>query len=154
MMTMKIDANLTLTIRVGARICAVPLSDVVEIMRPLPVEPWTGPTDVVQGLSVIRGAPVPVVDLGRLLGASDKSLSTRLVAIRVGARRVALAVDSVLGIREFAPVLRSQMPPLLLDTRTDLVEAVGALDTELFTVLKTCRIVPAKVWEALPRQEA
>jgi purine-binding chemotaxis protein CheW len=149
---MKTDSNLTLTIRVGARICAVPLSDVVEIMRPLPVEAWTGPTDVVQGLSVIRGAPVPVVDLAKLLGAAGNCVSTRFVTIRVGERRVALAVDTVLGIREFAPALRTQMPPLLLDARTELVEAVGALDTELFMVLKACSIVPAKVWEALPLQ--
>jgi purine-binding chemotaxis protein CheW len=151
---MNADSNLTLTVRVGARICAVPLSDVVEIMRPLPVEAWTGPTDVVQGVSIIRGAPVPVVDLGRLLGGSDARSSTRFVAIRVGKRRVALAVDTVLGIRDFAAVLRGQMPPLLFDARTELVEAVGALDTELFMILKACCIVPAKVWEALPRQES
>lgn len=146
-------ANLTLAIRAGARICAVPISDVVEIMRPLPIEAWSGAPGVVRGLSIIRGAPVPVVDLGALLGASSNCVSTRFVAIRVGERRVALAVDAVLGIREFAPALRTQMPPLLVDACTELVEAVGALDTELFTVLKACSIVPETVWDALPSQE-
>src|SRR6266849_4652749 len=138
----KRNSNLTLAIRIGARICAVPISDVVEIMRPLPIEAWSGAPDGVRGLSVIRGTPVPVVDLGRLLGASSTCLSTRFVAIRVGERRVALAVDAVLGIREFAPALRTQMPPLLLDACAELVEAVGALDAELFTVLKACSVVP------------
>jgi purine-binding chemotaxis protein CheW len=150
----KADSNLTLAIRVGARICAVPISDVTEIMRPLPIEPWNGPPDVVRGLSIIRGAPVPVVDLGMLLGASSNCLSTRFVAIRVGERRVALAVDAVMGIREFASELRTQMPPLLSDARTEMVEAVGALDTELFMVLKACSIVPETIWDSLPRQEA
>src|SRR5882672_396340 len=149
----KADSNLTLAIRVGARICAVPISDVTEIMRSLPIEPWNGAPDVVRGLSIIRGAPVPVVDLGMLLGASSSCLSTRFVAIRVGERRVALAVDAVLGFREFASELRTQMPPLLSDARTEMVEAVGALDTELFMVLKACSIVPETVWEALPKQE-
>ncbi len=148
------NSNLTLAIRVGARICAVLISDVVEIMRPLLIEAWSGAPDVVRGLSVIRGAPVPVVDLGTLFGASSRGLSTRFVAIRVGDRQVALAVDAVLGIREFAPALRTQMPPLLTDACTELVEAVGALDTELFMVLKACSIVPKAVWDALPRQEA
>src|SRR6266849_4746571 len=96
------DSHLTLAIRAGARICVVPISDVVEIMRPLPIEAWSGAPDGVRGLSVIRGAPVPVVDLGRLLGASSNCLSTRFVAIRVRERQVALAVEAVLGIRDFA----------------------------------------------------
>jgi purine-binding chemotaxis protein CheW len=150
----KSDSNLTLAVRVGAGICAVPISDVVEIMRPLPIEAWSGAPDVVRGLSVIRGAPVPVVDLRTLLGASSDCPCTRFVAIRVGERRVALSVDAVLGIREFAPALRTQMPPLLSDACTELVEAVGALDTELFMVLKACSIVPETVWDSLPRQEA
>jgi hypothetical protein len=60
----------------------------------------------------------------------------------------------VLGIREFAPALHTRMPPLLSDARTEMVEAVGALDTELFMVLKACSIVPETVWDALPRQGA
>jgi purine-binding chemotaxis protein CheW len=150
----KRDSNLTLAIRIGARICAVPVSDVVEIMRPLPIEALSGALDGVRGLSVIRGEPVPVIDLGTLLGASGCSVCTRFIAIRVGGRRIALAVDAVLGIREFASGLRAQMPPLLSDARTEMVEAVGALDTELFMVLKACSIVPETVWDALPRQEA
>ena len=150
----KRDSNLTLAIRIGVRICGVPISDVVEIMRPLPIEALSGALDAVRGLSVIRGEPVPVIDLGTLLGASSNRVSTRFVAIRVGERRVALAVDAVLGIREFAPAVRTQMPPLLSDACTELVEAVGALDTELFMVLKACSIVPETVWDALPRQEA
>jgi chemotaxis signal transduction protein len=71
----------------------------------------------------------------------------------VGERLVALAVDAVLDIREFDPTVRTQMPPLLSDACTDLVESVGALDTELFTVLKSCSIVPETIWDALPRQE-
>jgi len=45
------------------------------------------------------------------------------------------------------------MPPLLSDACTELVESVGALDTELFTVLKSCSIVPETIWDAIPRQE-
>ena len=123
-------------------------------MRPLPIEAWSEAPDTVRGLCVIRGAPVPVVDLGTLFGALSNSLSTRFVAIRVGERRVALAVEAVLGIREFAPAVRTQMPPLLSDACTELVEAVGALDSELFMVLKACSVVPETIWDSLPKQEA
>lgn len=146
-------SNLTLAIRVGERVCAVPISDVVEIMRPLPIEAWNGAPDVVRGLSIIRGVPIPVVDLGALLGVSSNCVSTRFVAIRAGQRRVALAVDAVLGIREFSPALRTQMPPLLFDACTELVEAIGASDTELFVVLKACSVVPEAIWDTLSQQE-
>jgi light-regulated signal transduction histidine kinase (bacteriophytochrome) len=44
------------------------------------------------GLSIIRGTPAPVVDIGLLLG-EQPTRADRLVAIRVGKRIVALAVD-------------------------------------------------------------
>src|SRR5258708_5158696 len=147
----KRDSNLTLAIRVGARICAVPISDVVEILRPLPIEVWSGAQHGVRGLSVIRGAPVPVVDLGTLLGASSNCVRTRFVAIRVGERQVALAVEAVLGIREFTPAVRTQMPPLLSDVCTELVEAVGAFGSELFMVLKASGIVPGTGLYGVPK---
>ncbi|HZE91839.1 MAG TPA: chemotaxis protein CheW, partial [Rhizobacter sp.] len=65
------DAALSVICRVQGRLCALPLSHVVETMRPLPTETIAGAPDFVCGLAVIRGAPVPVVDLARLLGATD-----------------------------------------------------------------------------------
>src|SRR5579864_4751234 len=69
----------TLFVRAGAHMCALALSNVAEIMRPLPIAPLAGAPEIVRGLSVIRGAPVPVVDLGRLLGSEAQSPSTRFV---------------------------------------------------------------------------
>lgn len=146
--------NVSLVIRAGARTCALTLSDVVEIMRPLPVEPLAGAPEAVRGLSIIRGAPVPVVDLATLLGDSGQSPCTRFVTIRAGERRIALSVDAVFGIREFAPSSLNDMPPLLRSARTDLIEAVGTLDAELLLALKAGRIVPDAVWDSLPPQEA
>jgi chemotaxis signal transduction protein len=53
----------TLVVGVKGRLCAVPLSHVIEIMRPLPVEPISSVPSFVQGISIIRGIPTPVVDL-------------------------------------------------------------------------------------------
>ena len=55
-----------LVVMVGARACAIPLDHVAETMRPLPIEPVAGTPGFVRGVSVIRGAPTPVVDqIGR-----------------------------------------------------------------------------------------
>jgi purine-binding chemotaxis protein CheW len=112
-----------------------------------------GAPEVVRGLSVIRGVPVPVVDLARLLGGGDYSAPTRFVTVRTGERSVALSVDEVLGIRDMAPAMQTDLPPLLRDARPDVVEAVSTLDGDLLLVLKAARLLPEEVWNLLARRE-
>jgi len=132
---------------------ALPLDDVVETMRPLPGEPLAGAPRFVRGISVIRGAPVPVVDAASLLGIGD-SHAARLVTLRVGDRRVAVAVDAVLGIRALPPESLQELPPLLREAGSGVVEAIGVLDAELLLVLQSVRLVPESVWVGVrPRGE-
>jgi purine-binding chemotaxis protein CheW len=143
-----------LFVRAGAHMCALVLANVAEIMRPLPIEPLAGAPETVRGLSIIHGSPVPVVDLGGLLGSPVQSPSTRFVMIRSGERMVALSVDAVLGIREIASSQLGDMPPLLRDAHAERVEAIGALDAELFLVLNAAHLVPDEVWKSLAGEEA
>jgi purine-binding chemotaxis protein CheW len=41
-------------------------------MRPLPIKPIAGTPGFVRGVSIIRGAPTPVIDLKALLDNSEK----------------------------------------------------------------------------------
>jgi purine-binding chemotaxis protein CheW len=148
-----LSPKLSLLIRTGPHICALSLADVVETMRPRPVEPLAGAPEVVRGLSVIRGAPVPVVDLAKLLGDGEQSVATRFVTVRTGERTVALTVDAVLGIRDIPPALQKEMPPLLRNARPDIVDAVSTLDSELLLVLKAAKLLPEEVWNLINRQE-
>jgi len=143
-----------LFVRAGGHMCAMALSNVVEIMRPLPIEPLAGAPAIVRGLSIIRGAPVPVVDLGGLLGSEVESPSTRFVMIRDGERMVALSVDAVLGIRAVASSQLSGLPPLLRDAHAERVHAIGALDAELFLVLNAAHLVPDEIWKSLSGEGA
>jgi purine-binding chemotaxis protein CheW len=143
-----------LLVRAGAHMCALALSNIAEIVRPLPIEPLASAPQVVRGLSIIRGAPVPVVDLGGLLGSEAQSPIGRFVMIRAGARLVALGVDAVLGIREIASSQLGDMPPLLRDAHAERVQAIGVLDAELFLVLNAAHLVPDEVWKSLSGEEA
>ena len=134
--------------RARARLCALPLQHVIETMRPLPVEPFAGAPPFVRGLALIRGRPVPVVDVGALVSASEPANPTRFVTLRVGDRRVALALESVLGIRAL-PDAMSGLPPLLTDASAEAVSAVSALDAELLLVLEAARLVPDSLWLGL-----
>jgi purine-binding chemotaxis protein CheW len=139
---------LALFCRARSRLCALPLSGVVETMRPLPVKPVVNAPRFVAGLSLIRGHPVPVVDLGALLAGGEPDSPTRFVSLRVDSRRVALAVEEVCGIRDLPDTLGS-LPGLLAHASAELISAVGSLDAELLFLLETARLVPESVWRRL-----
>src|SRR5207244_5850162 len=141
-----------LLVRAAGRLCAVPIAHVVEVMRALPVEPIPGAPSFVPGLAIIRGAPMPVVDLGLLTGG--RSASGRFVTLRLGDRRAALAVDAVVGVRAVDAFLLQELPPLLRDAGAEVVDAIGVIDTELLVSLRAGRLVPEDVWQAVAAGEA
>lgn len=129
-----------LIVRAGARRCALRASEVLETMRPLPVERAGDAPDFVAGVAVIRGRPVPVVDLAKLLGEARANGIARFVCLRVGERRVALAVEEVLDLRSLPDSGLEAMPPLLAGGSR--AAALGALDAKLLLLLEGARILP------------
>jgi purine-binding chemotaxis protein CheW len=101
------------------------------------------------GLSLIRGAPTPVIDAAKLLGSAGGEPVTRFVTIRVGERHAAVALSSVIGVRELPAASLSELPPLLQDAGAEAVESIGALDSTLLVVLESARVVPESVWRAM-----
>jgi purine-binding chemotaxis protein CheW len=131
----------SLCCRVHGRLAAIALSHVIETMRPLAIQPMTRSPAFVLGVSMIRGQPVPVVDLGLLLAGRISSPS-RYVTLRVENRAVALAVEEVVGVMTVTEESLAQMPPLLRDSGAELVSAIGSLDAELLIVLNAARVFP------------
>jgi purine-binding chemotaxis protein CheW len=146
---MVLGGGLALVCRVGARLCAFPLAQVIETLRPLPFEPITSVPSFVLGLSLIRGLPVPVVDLARVLTGRSAPIN-RIALLRVGTRRVALGVSAVLGVEALAEIER--LPPLLQSADTEIIAAIGLLDSDFITVLNGCRILPDDVLDQVSRQ--
>lgn len=132
----------------GGRLCALPIGQVVETMRPQPIELLPGAPPFVSGLSIIRGVAVPVLDVARVLGA-EPVRATRFVTVLVGERQVAFAVDRILGVREIPGPLLAELPPLLRDAGADLVSAIASLDAVLLLVLSSARLAPTGLWGAL-----
>jgi purine-binding chemotaxis protein CheW len=142
------------------------------VMRPLRVDGLANMPPFVLGLSIIRGAPTPVVDAAALLGhgpaggvahereeqwdanAVGASAPTRFVVLRAGERRVALAVAAVLGVRPLARETLQALPPLLRHADEQVVAAIGTLDAGLLTVLAGSYLVPPSLWTALAPSKA
>jgi purine-binding chemotaxis protein CheW len=159
------DTVRALVFRVPGLLCALPIEHVVETLRPLPVETIAGMPPFVLGLSIIRGTATPVVDAATLLDGRRAWKVGRLVLVRVDvvregplrgpvdSRRVALAVEAVLGVRELAAGAISGLPPLLGGGGPHGVDALAALDRELLVVLAAGRFVPDDVWRATSAAE-
>jgi purine-binding chemotaxis protein CheW len=142
------DRHAVLIVQIGTLRCALPLSCAIETLRPLPLQPVANTPEFVVGACVIRGEALPVVDLAQLLGAASAG-PARFVVARAGARKVALAVDAVIGTEHVLPEAMASVPPLLAGARSEAIAALGTLDSELLLVLETARIVPHEVWTSI-----
>jgi purine-binding chemotaxis protein CheW len=146
------NAGASLLCSVRERLYAIPIEHVVETMRPLPIEPVAGAPPFVSGLAVVRGVPLPVVDAARLLLADSAPRAPRagrFVTMRVGQRRIALAVESVVGARNIPVASLQELPPLLRDALAGVVASIGALDAQLLMVLRTLHFVPESLSRSL-----
>jgi purine-binding chemotaxis protein CheW len=147
------NRDLVLFCRAGRRLCALPATQVGEVMRRLPIDPMPGAPPFVLGLSIVRGEATPVVDLAQLLG-EDETKPAYYVSTLLGDRWVAIAVDSVLGVRPIAERSLRALPPLIGSAAAEFVACLGALDNELLLVLSNARLVPQQVWDDLEAQGA
>ncbi len=136
-----------LLVRAGARVCALPVESVLETMRPLPVATLPGAPSFVRGVAIVRGEPVPVVDLDAFLGSAAPGPVARFVTVRAGPRVVALAVHGVLGV-EALTISSANAPPLLACANAAAVEALASRDGDLLVVLSAARIVPEEIQRA------
>ena len=135
--------NLAFFCRVGARLCAFPCADIVEVMRRLPIDPVAGAPSFVSGISIVRDIATPVVDLAALLGA-DASEPGYFVMLALPGRQVAVAVDAVLGVRPLS-VESEELPPLIRGAAPEFVSAMRTLDNALLLVLGGVLDVPAEM---------
>ena len=142
--------ELAVLCRIGTQLCAVPIEHVAETLRPLPIEPLAGMPPFVLGVAVIRNAATPVIDAGRLIGvATEGTEPTRFLTLKVGERRVALAVDAVVDVVDVATLSMAGLPPLLQAAGADVVSAIGVLDAHLLLLLRSARVLPESIWSVL-----
>ena len=141
--------NSFLLVRIAGSLCALPLSAVVETMRPRLIKPLADAPDFVPGVALIRGAVVPVIELPVVFGSRTAEPAARLVTLRIGSRCVALSVQSVVGIVHLDESNFAALPPLLQSARTEMIQAIGTLDAELLVVLQMARLAPESVWDAI-----
>ncbi len=142
-----VSSQRLLILRVGAQRCALPVKHVAEIMRPLPITGVPGTPAFVSGTAIIRGKITPVVDLRVVLDEASTPPPERLVLIRIGdARRVGALADAVEGVVTRSDLSEAELPPLLRNTKTSVVEGLTTLDRQLLSVLDAGAVLPVQLW--------
>jgi purine-binding chemotaxis protein CheW len=134
-----------LLVRAREQLCVLPLKNIVETMRPLPLSRLPDGFGPLVGATRIRGETVPVLDLGVLLGQKTPASFTRFVTVRGESdKHAALAVEEVIGVQAFS---------------TDQLEAAGALlkhpsvqgfassRNELVFLLDGALLIPHDTWQ-------
>lgn len=124
---------------IGPQRFILPVADVIETMRPLPIQAVAGAPSLVLGVALIRGVPVAVVHTALLFGYESRRY-TRLVIVRAGASMIALAVEAVFAVATIETRALQQMPPLI--GSDSAVVAVASRDQNLVFLLNAARIVP------------
>ncbi len=126
--------------RAGSHLCALPLAQILEVMRPLPIEPLAEAPAFIRGIAVIRGAPVAVLDLGHLLGQT-RTKPSRFVTARVGGRTLGLAVTEVMGVLREDQIGAHAAVPLLREAAGEAVSTIGSLDSEALLFLDKLQLL-------------
>jgi purine-binding chemotaxis protein CheW len=133
------SVDLWLLCQAGSHRFALPMANIIETMRMLPVEAVSGPPRLVCGLCIIRGAALPVIDTARLFD-DEGAHYDRLVTVRTGERTVAFAASAVLGVRLIQGSECEEMPPLLRDAQ--VIAALARSDEKLVFLLRAARALP------------
>lgn len=140
-----------LLVRARSWMCALPIEEIEETMRPLPVTPMASMPPFVRGVSLVRGSSAPVVSLDGLLSGApaEPCPGGRFVSLRVPEGRLVLEVDEVRGLSLLDPDTLEAVPSLLGGGARGHVARLGSLDGRLLAVLGAAHVLPPDVWERL-----
>ena len=121
------DNRVTLScFEVGGHTYALDVSQVREIVRWQPVTPLPNAPALIEGVVDLRGAVVPVVDLGRALGGTPVASGsrTRIAVTEVDGLVMGLAVDAAVEVVSVDVAQLDDPPALATNTGYDMTRAV------------------------------
>jgi len=125
--TMNMETQITLgCFEVGGRLIAIDVANVREVVRWQPVTPLPKSPTLIEGVIDLRGALVPVVDLGRALQDRrvEPSTGTRIVVAETDGLVVGLIVEAAVEVLQVGATSMEDPPPLATHAGYDAARAV------------------------------
>jgi purine-binding chemotaxis protein CheW len=135
---------------------ALDVSYVKEVVRWQPVTPLPNAPTLIEGVIDLRGAVVPVVDLGRALGgdAVKPGMRARIVVTEVDGLVMGLAVEAAVEVLPVEVTRMEDPPALATQTGYDVARAVVRRpDTSPILVLSLEHLLESVYRSALSDKE-
>lgn len=142
---------------VGGRPVGIDVAQLREVVRFQPATPLPGAPTLIEGVIELRGALVPVVDLGRLLGGAPlrPGPRSRIAVAQIDGLAIGLAVDAALEILAVDPAALGDLPALLAQAGCEATRAVvRRAGAPPIALLSLEHVVEALYRAALPGAEA
>jgi purine-binding chemotaxis protein CheW len=119
------QANLA-CFEVGGRLYAFEVSQLREIVRWQEITPLPMAPELIEGVIDLRGAVIPVIDLGRALGGDAVNVSTqaRIVVIECDGLVFGLGVESAVEVLSLLASVLEDPPALAVQAGYEAVRAV------------------------------
>ena len=136
--------------RVGGELYGLEISGVREIDRMRPITRVPQALSFVEGVVNLRGAIIPVIDLGRRFGRSpiEPDRQTRIVIVSLHGQQVGLMVSAVTEVLPLAAAAVGP-PPLTFEPKARIVSGMARVKDELISILSLERLLSVEELEQL-----
>ncbi len=136
--------------RIGEQEFCVDIMSVREIRGWTPATPLPRAPGYMKGVINLRGAVLPIIDLGARFGLRTSEPSERhvIMVAHIGGRMVGLLVDAVSDIIQLTDEALQPTPDVASDQVKSFVKGLFALDGRLISLIELDRIIPEAEAEA------
>ncbi|WP_426037644.1 chemotaxis protein CheW [Brevundimonas sp. DC300-4] len=136
--------------RIGEQEFCVDIMSVREIRGWTPATPLPRAPGFMKGVINLRGAVLPIIDLGARFGLRTSEPSERhvIMVAHIGGRMVGLLVDAVSDIIQLTNEALQPTPDVASEQVKSFVKGLFALEGRLISLIELDRIVPEVEAEA------
>lgn len=136
--------------RIGEQEFCVDIMSVREIRGWTPATPLPRAPGFMKGVINLRGAVLPIIDLGARFGLRTSEPSERhvIMVAHIGGRMVGLLVDAVSDIIQLTDEALQPTPDVASEQVKSFVKGLFALEGRLISLIELDRIIPEVEAEA------
>ncbi len=136
--------------RIGEQEFCVDIMSVREIRGWTPATPLPRAPGYMKGVINLRGAVLPIIDLGARFGLATSEPTARhvIMVAHVGGRMVGLLVDAVSDIIQLTDEAVQPTPDIASEQVKSFVKGLFALDGRMISLIELDRIIPEVEAEA------
>lgn len=137
------DSISLITFCLGNQLLAIPIDQVREVIRNVPVSSVASWTGLLHGIINVRGIVMPVLDLRTLLGEANptNTSKTRIIIVDMLGKLAGLIVDQV---HDIISLKQNQMVPrsvISMGKESAILVAVAKIEEQLYLVIDVQQLV-------------